>query len=229
MPGEISESPWATTRMAVTRSSGSVSLTRKPLVLSGGASFEEVFVEPERGEDEDPHRAEVGIGGDLACRFEPVEAGHADVHPYDIGAEGLREGDGLFAVGGFADDVEVVAGVEKSPEPAAHQGLVVGECHPDHARASRGSRAATRKPPAGRGAASRSPPSAVARSRIPSIPVPWPALIAPLMAAIVARLGHPEIDDLDQDGIGLVADPDRHGSSGSVAGARSHPGMRVLT
>ncbi len=144
---------------------------------------EKVFVELEGGEDDDPDRGEVRVGGDLAGGFEPVETWHADVHQHDVGAEGFREGDGLVAIGGLADDVKVASGVEEGPEPAAHEGLVVGECHPDHPRASRGSRAWTRKPPSGRGAASRAPPSAVARPRMPSIPVPRPTLAASLAAA----------------------------------------------
>src|SRR6185295_2710957 len=97
-------------------------------------------------------------------------------------------------VGGLAHHLEVVGGVDEHVEPGADQRLVVREQDPDHGRAPscsacsacaatvppRGSRAATRKPPAGPGPASTVPPTAAARSRIPASPwpSPFPAMTA---------------------------------------------------
>ena len=61
---------------------------------------------------------------------------------------------------------------DQHPQPGAYQRLVVGEHDPDghRAGAGSGSRAATRKPPPGRGPAVNSPPSRATRSRMPVIP-----------------------------------------------------------
>src|SRR5205814_9075757 len=89
------------------------------------------------------------------------------------------------AVGGLADHLDAVLGVQQGREPGPDQGLVVGQQHPDH-RGSMGSvfkgrRARTAKPPptspppfTGRGPAVSAPPSAVARSVMPRIPRPPP-------------------------------------------------------
>jgi hypothetical protein len=78
------------------------------------------------------------------------------------------DGDRLQAVAGLGDDVEVVLGREDEPEAGADELLVVGDDDADrigrgHADTAapagvRGSHAATRNPPAGRGPASSSPP-----------------------------------------------------------------------
>ena len=66
---------------------------------------------------------------------------------------------GLLAVGGLADHLEVVLGVEQRGEPGPDQFLVVGQRDPDHRSPSScesprsGSRARTVKPPPGRGPA----------------------------------------------------------------------------
>ena len=83
------------------------------------------------------------------------------------GVEPARLLDRLEAVGGLADDVEVVLGVEDHPEAGAHERLVVGDqdAHRAHAAASTvvssatsGSFARIRKPPPRRRPASSSPP-----------------------------------------------------------------------
>ena len=78
------------------------------------------------------------------------------------GLQPARELDRLGAVGGLADDVEVVLGVEDHAEAGAHERLVVGDQHARHAldpltlrqREAR----ADAKAAAGRGPASSSPP-----------------------------------------------------------------------
>ena len=66
--------------------------------------------------------------GEQAPRgLDAVELGHADVHQDDVGLQPLGLLDGVEAVGGLADDLEVVLGVEDHAEPGAHERLVVGD------------------------------------------------------------------------------------------------------
>jgi hypothetical protein len=80
--------------------------------------------------------------------------GHADVHQDDVRAEALRLLDGLDAVAGLADDLDVGLDLDDEPEPLAHEGLVVCEQDADHCSTSSGSRARTTKPPPSCGRAS---------------------------------------------------------------------------
>ena len=92
----------------------------------GAHAFIDVFVEVEGGEDEDAcvlvAPAEQPAGG-----FDPVEAGHAHVHQHDVGFQFGGELDGLIAVGGFADDLEVVVDLQDHAEPGPDERLVVGD------------------------------------------------------------------------------------------------------
>src|SRR5262249_52972542 len=101
-----------------------------------------------------------------------VEAGHSDVHEYDVGEVLLGEADGVVAVGGLADDVDVVLGVEDHAEPGSDEFLVVDDEHFDAPvpLALRGIRATTANPPSGRYRASSWPPKSATRSRMPTIP-----------------------------------------------------------
>ena len=134
----------------------------------GGARAQrvvDVLVEVEGREHQDL-RAVAGREH-AAGRLDAVELGHADVHQHDVGGELARLLDRLQAVGGLADDVEVVLGVEDHPEARAHERLVVGDQHPHRAHAAAstvvssatsGSFARIRKPPPRRRPASSSPP-----------------------------------------------------------------------
>ena len=73
------------------------------------------------------------------------------------------------AVAALGDDLEPVLRRQDPRDARAHDRLVVDETDADHAGASTGSRHVTRQPP-GVGPASRSPPSAAARSRMPTSP-----------------------------------------------------------
>ena len=75
------------------------------------------------------------------------------------------ERDGLLAVGGGPDHLDAVEQAEQRAEALAHDALVVGEQHADHA----GSHSSTQKP-SSVGPASSRPPSSSARSRIPVSP-----------------------------------------------------------
>src|SRR5262249_59676397 len=79
------------------------------------------------------------------------------------------------AVLGLADDLQVRPGFQDHPEPAADQGLVIAQQHPDgHDGPSPGSGKATRtaNPPPGRGPAAHVPPCSAARSPMPISPRP---------------------------------------------------------
>ena len=92
----------------------------------GGQGVEDVLVELEGGEDDDP-----GDLGDLARRLDAVDAGHADVHQHHVGSFAADEVDGLLAVGGFARDLHVGLGLDDHAKPRAHERLVVGDRHAD--------------------------------------------------------------------------------------------------
>ena len=93
----------------------------------GAQRLVDVLVEVEGGQHQHPHRALAGGGDDPARRLDAVELGHADVHEHDVGLEVVGHRHRLGAVGGLADDVEVVLGVEDHLEPGAHERLVVGD------------------------------------------------------------------------------------------------------
>jgi hypothetical protein len=117
--------------------------------------------------------AQLRGGGDA------VEPRHADVHERDVRAHHGQLLDGLLAVGALGDHVEPVVGGEDPGQAGADDGLVVDEGDADHgvrasstgiaSVASSGSRQLTCQP-SGVGPAAKSPPSAVARSLIPTRP-----------------------------------------------------------
>ncbi len=147
MPGERTASPTATERIAETRSPGRDVLEQE----TAGARperGEDVLVEIEGGEDEDP-----GIAprrGDAPGRLDPVHRGHPHVHQHDVGRELGRQGDRGGAVAGLADDLQVLLRVEDHAEAEADQLLVVGQQYPDAHTGSRppGTVSARPNPPA---------------------------------------------------------------------------------
>lgn len=110
-------------------------------------------------------------GGDRGGGLDAVQFGHPDVHEHDVGIEVRHQRDGLRAVARLADDVDVVRVVQDHPQSGAHEGLVVGDDHPDR---HVGRVARTANPRSGRGPASKVPPRTFTRSRIPSRPCPVP-------------------------------------------------------
>ena len=70
--------------------------------------------------------------------LDPVQLRHADVHQHDVGLQ-LRapRSTASSAVGGLADHVDVVLGVEDHAEAGAHERLVVGDQHAHRAHAHR--------------------------------------------------------------------------------------------
>ena len=108
---------------------------------AGAEGFVDVVVEVEGGQDQDAGRSVAG--GDPACRLDPVEVRHADVHQDDVGAQRLGGVERGEAVGGLADDLEVGLGVEDDAEAGADELLVVGDQDADHVASPNGSRART--------------------------------------------------------------------------------------
>ena len=108
-----------------------------------------------------------------------VQAGHADVHQDDVGPQGGQPLDGFEATDALGHDLEPVGGGEDPGQAGPDDRLVVHERHPDHrvppsatgraSFASSGSVQVTSHP-SGVGPAVSSPPSAAARSRIPTSP-----------------------------------------------------------
>ena len=64
---------------------------------------------------------ELGRGGD------PVETGHDEVHDDDVGEQRRRRLERRDAVGGLADDLEVIVQVEEVAHAAADHGMVVDD------------------------------------------------------------------------------------------------------
>ena len=82
-----------------------------------------------------------GGGGDA------VDARHLHVHEHDVGAQLAGQLDGLGAVPGLADDLDVGLDRQDQPEPGADQRLVVDQEHPQrlsHGSLLSGSRTRTR-------------------------------------------------------------------------------------
>ena len=69
---------------------------------------------------------------DLFGGGQSVEFGHPDVHERDLRLGQCRLTDGLFAVFGFSDDLDVTLGLQDHPEAGADELLVVGDEDPDH-------------------------------------------------------------------------------------------------
>src|SRR3954452_202074 len=80
-----------------------------------------------------------------------------------------------MAVHRLGDHLDVVLGLEERPEAGPDQRLVIGHEHPDRHDVATGSVARNRQPPPPIGPASRVPPTARARSRIPRRPCPVPS------------------------------------------------------
>ena len=98
----------------------------------GAQRLVDVLVGLEGGQDDDLDPGQVLIGADSPGGLQAVDPGHPDVHQDHVGALATGQVDRLPAVGGLADDLQVLRGVDEDPEPGADQGLVVGEQHPDH-------------------------------------------------------------------------------------------------
>src|SRR5580700_6354872 len=118
--GDSRASPRATTRMALMRSSGSVSLTRKPLAPARIASKTYSSA------------AQLGVGDDLPGCLQPVGPRHADVHQHHFGLQRAGQIDRDRPVRGLPDDLNVGRRADDVPETGPDESLVVGEQDLDH-------------------------------------------------------------------------------------------------
>jgi len=126
---------------------------------AGMQRVEDVLVEVEGGQHE--HAWRMRALHDPPCGLEPVDGRHPDVHEDDVGPGATRGVDGLGAISGLGDHVQVWFGLENHPKAGAHERLVVGDQDADgHAStlAPSGSRAWMSYPPASAMPARNSPP-----------------------------------------------------------------------
>ncbi len=148
-----------------------MSLSRNPRAPALSAPWD-VLVEVEGGDDHD--RQGVGdVGtGESSGGLDAVHQRHPDVEQADVGTQPERQAHGLAPVGGRADHLDAGLGIEQHRQPAADDGLVVGDQDPDGHRAVpvRGRTASTRQPCSPAGPAWKVPPSSEARSRMPTRP-----------------------------------------------------------
>jgi hypothetical protein len=93
--------------------------------------LEDVLIQLERRQDDDLRLGQAGVSDDLAGGGQAVEHGHADVHQHDVGAFPLGEQDGLFAVTGLADHLDVGLGVEQRAESGTDKCLIIGQQYAD--------------------------------------------------------------------------------------------------
>ena len=170
--GDSNASPRATARTPRSSSTGSVSLTRKPLapmrIASKTYSSRSNVV---RMMTRDAASAASAAIARVASS--PSSVGHPDVHQHDVRTGRAYDRDGLASVRGLADDLDVVLGVEQRAQPGPQQCLVVGQHDPDHALPlpAAGWRPPC-VPPEGDAPMVSVPPSATARSRMPRMPLP---------------------------------------------------------
>jgi hypothetical protein len=185
----------------------------------------DVLVRIEGGQDQHPH-IPVGLLKDPGGRFEAVHLGHADVHEDHVRAMTAYGLDRLDAGPRLGHDLDVVVDPENHGEAAAYQRLVVGDDDADAHVGSPlvGSRAVSRKPPPGRGWASRLPPSRRARSRMPTMP--WPG--TPLVGGRHRLDGGTAavVEDLDGDAVTFGAQA--HLGAGLRSAVLEHVGQCLL-
>ena len=98
---------------------------------SGAQPGEGVLVQVEGGQDE--YARARALLGDALGGLDAVHARHAHVHEDDVGVQGPGLGQGGGAVGGLADDGDVLLGLQHHAEAHAHERLVVGEHDADRA------------------------------------------------------------------------------------------------
>ena len=96
----------------------------------------------------------------------PVQGGHAQVDQGHVGPDPGDQGQGLQAVAGLADHLQVRLGGDHAAQPVAHHRMVVGDEQPDHSASPAGMVATTVVPWPGPLSTSRLPRRAATRSRM---------------------------------------------------------------
>ena len=72
------------------------------------------------------------VGADLAADRDAVTIGKPDVEDGDVGSRRGDPGERALGGVGFADDLDVVLGVEQLPDPTTDDLVVVEQEHADH-------------------------------------------------------------------------------------------------
>src|SRR5262245_24361725 len=97
---------------------------------TGAQGVEDVVVLFEGGQDQ--HSSAWRGAGELSCRRDAVEIGHADIHQHDVGIEAARSVDGFPSRRGLSDDLHRGISGEELDQAGAHEVVVVGDQHPRH-------------------------------------------------------------------------------------------------
>src|SRR5439155_27085754 len=88
--------------------------------------FEDVLIKIERGEDQDArHRADALE--QAPCGLDAVQPGHSDGHEDDVWTKPPGSVDGVGAVDGFTDDLDIGFRAEDASKAGADHRLVVGD------------------------------------------------------------------------------------------------------
>ena len=115
------------------------------------------------------------LAGNLGSGLQAVEAGHGNVHQHQIGLEPLHHRNHCKTVGGFAHDSDLRHRFEQHTYTGTHQGVVISEHNfefhnMEGGEASNAQVNRTVQPLPGAETILTCPPTADARSRIPSRP-----------------------------------------------------------
>jgi len=117
-----------------------------------------VLVGVERGQHDDAYACERRVGSDPPRGLDAVDPRHPDVHQQHVRMVTAGQFDRLLTIRRFADEFEVRGVVDHAAQPSTDQRLIVDDTDSHgHVDTPNGRRAATWKPPAGRGPTSRSP------------------------------------------------------------------------
>ena len=187
---------------------------------AGAQRAEDVLVELEGGQHQDPGPGQGRVRRDLGGGLEPVEPRHPDVHQHHVGP-----GLGASATASRPSTASPTTSMSSSEsssarKPGADQRLVVGQQHPDRSRRAAGTGRRRQHPPAaaGRGPASSVPPGGLARARAcrgRRCPVPRCGRSRRTVddaPAVVA--------DVDDDPVVLARDPHLRARAAARAGPR---------
>src|SRR6185312_15087056 len=130
--------------------------------------------------------ARVGrLDPDLGRGVDPARAWHDHVEEDDIGRELARQLDGLLAVAGLADRLEVVLALQEQAQARPDHRVVVDDQDADHA----GTSTTSVVPWSVLDSTRSDPPRSSARSRIDTRPSPWAGVVSsnpvPLSSTII--------------------------------------------
>src|SRR6202020_2290943 len=104
---------------------GGLGVLEQEAAGAGSQAGVDVVVEVEGGQDQ--HLGRQPGGHDVASRLDAVVAGHPDVHEHHVGTQRGAHGDGGGPVGGLADHLDVVFGVEHQAATHPDERMVVDQ------------------------------------------------------------------------------------------------------